>query len=175
MNQFIAQILLMGFNFAPRQWSICQGQILAIAQNQALFALIGTTYGGNGVQTFALPDLRGRTPIGTGQGPGTSNYNLGQVGGTETVTMNTSQLPYHTHSLTANNGAATLPSPAGNLLGQAPLEGTTQINFYGTSSNATMNPAALANAGSNLPISILQPYTVLSYCIATQGIFPSRN
>jgi microcystin-dependent protein len=172
---FIAQITLFGGNFAPRGWAFCQGQILSIAQNTALFALLGTTYGGDGQTTFALPDLRGRVPVQPGQGPGLSPYSLGEMGGSETVTLNQSQMPQHTHTATtvsnASSGAATDTIPNGNFLAEG--------NHYRSSSNAQMNPAAvqvtIGIAGGGQPVTNVQPYLAINYLIALQGIFPARN
>ncbi len=172
---FIAQISMFGGNFAPRNWAFCSGQILSIAQNTALFSLLGTTYGGNGQTTFALPDLRGRVPIHPGQGPGLSNYSLGQVGGVENVTLISTQIPAHSHPVTtstnASSGAATDTVPNGNFLAEG--------NNYSSSSNAQMNADAVqvtvGNTGGSQPHTNIQPYTCISFIIAIQGIFPSRN
>jgi len=179
MEPFLAQILLLAFNFAPKGWAFCAGQTLAINQNQAIFSLLGTTYGGNGTTTFLLPDLRGRTPIHPGAGPGLPQYTLGQVGGTETVTLIANQLPLHTHSMLANTGASTTGLPTGAILATGPVVATvpaiTNLNVYSGSTNTTMGANALAASGGNQPFSILQPFSVLNYSIALQGIFPSRN
>ncbi|HEY0006878.1 MAG TPA: tail fiber protein [Pyrinomonadaceae bacterium] len=167
---FLGQIIIVPYNFAPRGWAFCQGQILPIAQNTALFSLLGTTYGGNGQTTFALPDLRGRFPNGSGQGPGLSSYSLGQVGGTESYTMTVNNMPAHIHGLHSyavkadpNAGTAT-----GNLLSNG--------NFYNTSpGNVEMKPPGCDPAGGNQPFAIMPPYLTLNFCIALEGIFPSRN
>ncbi len=168
---FIAQITMFGGNFAPRGWAFCDGQILSISQNTALFSLLGTTYGGNGQTTFALPDLRGRTPIGPRQGAGLSNYNLGQKGGTETVTLNQTELPAHTHQVTAraSTNEATDTEPTNNFLATG--------NQYTSSSNTDLNANAVqaANTGGNQPHENRQPFLAINYIIALQGIFPSRN
>jgi microcystin-dependent protein len=166
---FLGQIYLVPYNFAPRGFAFCAGQILPIAQNTALFSLLGTTYGGNGQTTFALPDLRGRVPVGTGQGPGLSNIDLGQVGGSETATLTQNQLPAHNHlaSATQATGTSTRPSSQFPAAGQA---------IYGAPSDGTtLNPAFIQNAGGSQPFSIRSPYLGLNYVIALQGIFPSRN
>lgn len=169
-SPFLGMIILVPYNFAPRGFAFCQGQIQAIAQNTALFSLLGTTYGGNGQTTFALPDLRGRVPISSGQGPGLSNYSLGQVSGTESVTLTSSQMPIHNHTVNTNNSSSSTTRPQGNYLGKA------AGNEYETATDSsTLNAAAVGNAGGNQPFSILQPLLVLNYCIALQGIFPSRN
>lgn len=175
-GQFLGQILTVGFGYAPKSWATCSAQLLSIAQNQALFAILGTTYGGNGVQTFALPDLRGRVPMSWGQGPGLSDHVLGESAGTQSVTMLASNLPLHNHTFNVNNGAAAVPVPTNNALSQGGQVGGADTFVYSTNSpNATMNPAAIASNGSNVPFSIMQPYNVVLYCIALQGIFPSRN
>jgi microcystin-dependent protein len=148
---------------------------MSIQQNQALFSILGTTYGGNGIQTFALPDLRGRVPNHWGQGPGLQSYVLGEIGGAQNVTILPSNLPLHTHALNANTGTSALPAPSGNVLSQGPLVSNNQTMWYATSANAVMNPAAIAFKGNSQPVSVLQPYSVINYCIALQGIFPSRN
>jgi len=174
-GQFLAQIQQVAFNFAPKAWATCSAQLLSIQQNAALFSILGTTYGGNGQTTFGLPDLRGRVAVHWGQGPGLSNYNLGQVGGTQTVTMLASNLPLHTHTFVANNQTSTQASPGGNALAQGGVYQGNNLLLYGASAGLTMNPATIAPAGNSQPISILQPYNTLQYCIALQGIFPSRN
>jgi len=161
-----------GFNFAPRNWAMCNGQILSIAQNTALFSLLGTTYGGNGQTTFALPDLRGRVGIHFGQGPGLSPYALGQVGGTETTSLTINNLPAHTHPFAppcvdddATGGIPTGKSPA-----------TSANNIYASpTGTATMAPGTTGPTGGSQPFSILPPYLAVNWCIALNGIFPSRN
>ena len=161
---FIGEIRIYAFGFAPRFWAQCNGQSLPIAQNQALFSILGTTYGGNGVTTFNLPDLRSRTPFHTG-----TNFSLGQVGGSENVTLISNQMPQHNHLMNANSGAPTTGSPAGNFVAQSPS------NAYSATANTTMNAADIGNAGGNQPHSNLSPYLTLNICIALSGIFPSRN
>jgi microcystin-dependent protein len=181
MEGFIAEIRYFAGNFAPRGWALCQGQILAIAQNTALFSLLGTTYGGNGQTTFGLPDFRGRVALGTGQGPGLSPYSLGQVGGSERFTILPSQLPTHTHpftgSVTMNGNAA-----AGNA--DAP-QNTYPAAQAGTSLYATANDGSKMGAmqhnlgttptGSQTPVGNLMPVLGLNFIICIFGIFPSRN
>jgi microcystin-dependent protein len=162
---FIGQIILVGFNFAPRGWAFCQGQLLSIAQNTALFSLLGTTYGGNGQTTFALPDLRGRVPIGFGQGPGLQNYVLGQTGGQETHTLISNEMPSHNHGLGANSNDAVDSNPVNNF--------PAAQGAYANTANGQMSPTQLT--GGSQPHNNLQPYLVLNYCIALVGIFPSRN
>lgn len=175
-NIFVGGIVLFAGNFAPRGWQFCNGQILPIAQNQALFSLLGTTYGGNGVSTFALPDLRGRTPVGPGQGPGLSNYVLGEQTGVETVTLITTQIPGHVHQLLAATTPADQTSPQGNISGVVndPTSGTAFPAYIAVAkADAAMNPTA--PTGGNQPHTNLQPLLVLNYIIALTGIFPSRN
>ena len=161
---FIGQIQIYAFGFPPRTWAQCNGQLLAIAQNTALFSILGTTYGGNGIQNFALPDLRSRTPFHTG-----TNFVLGQKGGAENVTLITNEMPQHNHLMNANSGAPTIGSPAGNFVAQSPS------NAYSATANTTMNAADIGNAGGNQPHPNLSPYLTLNICIALSGIFPSRN
>jgi microcystin-dependent protein len=173
MDPFIGQILLFAGNFAPRGWALCQGQLLPIAQNSALFSILGTTYGGDGRTTFALPDLRGRVPVSSGQGPGLSPYTLGENGGTEQVTLLSTQMPAHTHVLVANNTAGTRAEPEGNVLA-AESAGATQI-YSDASATVTMNPVSISATGGSQPHSNLQPFLCLNYIIALEGIYPSRN
>ncbi len=173
---FIGQLMLVPYNFSPRGWAFCSGQILPIAQNTALFSLLGTTFGGNGQTTFALPDLRGRAALSSGQGPGLSNYDLGQVGGTESTTININQMPAHNHTYTGGLNASTAtkvnPTPAGNLLGGASI-------YVGGAADAVLAAGSVTGQiglnGGSQPISLLQPYLVLNWCIALEGIYPSRN
>jgi len=175
---YIGAIVMFAGNFAPRGWAFCNGQILPISQNTALFSILGTTYGGNGTTTFALPDLRGRVAIHPGQGPGLSNYDLGQQGGSETVTLTQNQMPSHTHTVNASTNAPGRGgnSPTGNLLTVASDANNVTVNLYtGGAPNTTMSPQMVANAGGNQPVPDIQPYTCVNYIIALQGIFPSRN
>jgi microcystin-dependent protein len=165
---FIGQIQIFPYNFAPRGWAFCNGQIMSIAQNTALFSLLGTTYGGNGQTTFALPDLRGRVPVSAGQGPGLSNYVLGEVIGTENVTLLSTQMPQHNHGLNASTGTKVGTTPAGNVLGGASI-------YITAAPDSVMAPASIGPAGGNQPFSVIQPLLCLNYCIALEGIFPSRN
>ncbi|HEV7287047.1 phage tail protein [Sphingomonas sp.] len=195
-SPFIGQISTYGFSFPPRNWALAQGQILSIAQNTALFSLLGTTYGGNGQTTFALPDLQGRVVLGQGQGPGLSPRSLGEVAGTETTTLLSTQMPQHVHSLSgatgtlsAINAKATEQSPpAGGYLARgvdtAPQPDSIPEIYLPASVGdpATKVPLAGVNvagntqiAGGSQPFSTMQPYLVLNQCIALTGIFPSRN
>jgi microcystin-dependent protein len=176
---FLAEIVLFAGNFAPRGWAFCQGQILSIAQNTALFSLLGTTYGGNGQTTFALPDLRGRVPVGTGQGPGLPSVNLGQVSGEPTHTLIVTEMPAHNHTaqvqLNAASGGGNSASPAGNV----PAASTARDSIYSNTSDTTMaangGQVTVGIAGGSQPHNNMQPYLGLNYIIAVEGIFPSRN
>lgn len=167
---FLGEIMLVPYNFAPRGWAFCQGQILPIAQNTALFSLLGTTYGGNGTTTFALPDLRGRCAVSSGQGPGLSPYSLGEVTGTESVTLTTTQIPLHSHIVNAVDDDATSSLPDGHSLATI-----TPAGYSSATPNTTMDPRMIQSAGGNQPHENLQPLLALNYCIALQGIYPSRN
>jgi microcystin-dependent protein len=168
--RFLGSIIIVSFNFAPRGFALCDGQLLPINQNQALFALLGTTYGGDGRQTFALPDLRGRAPIHNGQGSGLNSYVLGQKGGEENVTLTISQLPNHTHTAMASTAPANTGAVGGTSWARP------RVLLYSASAPSTpMSSAALSPAGSNQPHQNLKPFLVLNYAIALQGIFPSRN
>lgn len=166
-SPFISEIKLFPWNWAPKYWALCNGALMPIAQYQALFSLIGTTYGGNGVSNFALPDLRGRTPIHYGNG-----FAIGEAIGTETVTLTNSTIPMHNHMFMANSTAGTAQVPAGNV----PASNAAGNNFYGPASGLQpLNPASIGQAGGSQPHQNMQPYLVLNYCIAIQGVFPSRN
>lgn len=169
-SPYLAQISLFAGNFAPRGWMFCNGQTLPIAQYSALFALLGTTYGGNGQTTFQLPDLRGRVPLGNFQGPGLSNYSLGQQGGTETVTLLSTQIPAHNHPLQASTAAPSTPTPANASL----PTGSSRIYAAGGASQA-LNLSSIGNTGGSQPHPNMQPYLALNYIIAVEGLFPSRN
>ena len=166
---------MFGFNFAPQNWQACDGSLLSISEYDALFALIGTTYGGDGQVTFAVPDLRGRLPIHQGTGPGLSNYVIGQVSGTETVTLNTQQMPAHTHGMIATTAASTALTPGTNL-----LPGTVSGDvFYATDlTGATPAPMATQSttvSGGSQPHDNTMPTLTVQYCIAWAGIYPSQS
>jgi microcystin-dependent protein len=170
MDGFLGEIRMFGGNFGPRAWALCQGQILSIAQNTALFSILGTTFGGNGQTTFALPDFRGRCPVGQGQGPGLSNYSLGQQAGSESTTLNISQMPAHTHGLNGYNADAESTKVQGNL------PATTGGNSYAPSGQLVpMNAQGTSVQGGNQPFQILQPYLGINFIICIEGLFPSRN
>jgi microcystin-dependent protein len=170
---FIGSIMMFAGNFAPRGWAFCQGQLLPIAQNTALFSILGTTYGGNGQTTFALPDLRGRAPIGTGQGPGLTNVDLGQSAGSETVTLTVNQLPAHNHVVACDSTSAGGADPTNSFPGNPGSLSGAQL--YGSTAGATMAPAMIQPAGGSQPFSVRQPYLGINYIICLEGIFPSRN
>jgi microcystin-dependent protein len=171
---FIAEIRVFAFNFAPRGWAHCQGQLIAIAQNTALFSILGTTYGGNGQTSFALPNLQGRAVMHAGQGPGLSNYALGQTGGTTTVTLTADQMPTHNHSMATINGPGTASNPASNTTLAVGAKGAP---LYAPVSGATgtMHASTALPTGRNQPHNNMQPYLTLNFAIAMLGIFPSRN
>lgn len=167
-NPFLGQILLVPYNFSPRFWAFCNGQLLSIAQNTALFALLGTTFGGNGQTTFALPDFRSRVPIHPGQGPGLSPYVLGQQGGSESVTLTLPQMPMHNHTLSANTSAANDTLPNNKFFSEGSI-------YTSNAANAVMNPATIGVSGGSQPHPNIQPYLCINFIIALQGIFPSRS
>ncbi len=177
MDPFLGSLLLVPYNFAPQGWAFCNGQLLPIQQYSALFSLIGTTYGGDGVSNFALPDLRGRVPISAGQGPGMQNYVLGQNGGAENATLGVTQLPAHNHAVNVATAAATGKDPANQFLATVPgAAGPTAVNIYGSGpANSTLNAGAVSSTGSSQPVDIRSPYLTLNWIIALVGVFPSRN
>jgi len=177
MDPFIAQIVLFAGNFSPRQWAFCEGQLLAISQNTALFSLVGTTYGGDGRTTFGLPDLRGRVVISPGQGPGLPYYRQGDKGGTEATTLTVANMPSHNHTLNANPNYGTTAVPSASTGLAATTDGRSiSVNVYSTNApNVQLNGASIGNAGANQPINNMQPYLAIPYIIALYGIFPSRN
>lgn len=162
---FLAEVKIVGFNFAPRGWAFCDGQILPINQNQSLYSLLGTTYGGDGRTTFALPDLRGRVPLHQG-----SNHRLGQKSGEETHTLSVPEMPAHTHGLSASNQASDTTNIANHILGVATAP------VYGDGKNlVSMKPGTIANVGGSQAHENMQPYLAVNFCIALRGLFPSRN
>jgi microcystin-dependent protein len=178
---FIGQIQIFAFDFPPRNWALCNGQLLSIASNSSLFSLLGTQYGGDGRVTFGLPDLRGRVPISQGQGPGLSNYVLGERSGSENVTLFTAQMPAHTHIVTTT-AAQPCQSAAGNS--DAPASGVPATNHgdvknYSSTSNGNLGAATvnttIAPAGGSQPHPNQPPYLTMNICISLQGLFPSRN
>ena len=178
MEPFLGQITLFPFNFAPKGWAFCQGQLLPISQNTALFSLLGTYYGGNGTTTFGLPDLRGRVPVGQGQGPGLSDYDIGGVQGVETVTLLATQSPSHSHPFQAFAVQATTNAPSGALpaQGHSTGRGAPAVNTYAPPQTAVPLASGQVNpAGNGQPHNNLQPYLTLNWCIAMQGIYPPRS
>jgi microcystin-dependent protein len=183
VEPYLSNVTIFGGNFAPRGWMFCQGQLLAIAAYDALFALIGTTYGGDGQSTFALPDLRSRVAVHPGQGSGLSMYTLGQMGGVENVTLLSSNMPAHTHTVLtiagnpgANNSAGTTDNPTNMVPASA---APASNNYNGSDSGITLgisaSTAVTPIAGSSQPFSVISPYLAMNYIIAVEGIFPSRN
>lgn len=171
-EQYLGEIRMFAGNFPPKGWALCNGQILPINQNQALFVLLGTTYGGNGQTNFALPDFRGKVPVHFGQGPGLSDYSLGQTGGSETATISISQMPAHTHQVNAVTAEGNQNSPAGNL----PANTKDLDKEYSTSTaDTTMNAAMIGYTGGGQAFSIKAPTNTVTFIIALTGIFPSRN
>jgi microcystin-dependent protein len=174
---FLGEIRPFGFNFAPRGWAMCAGQILSIAQNTALFSLLGTTYGGNGQTTFALPDLRARAAVGAGQGPGLSEYDLGEMGGTTSVTLLSNQMPSHTHLPLAVSGAGNRRDP---FTIEPPTvghrwAGSAHDQYSAFGPDTTMAPNLIGIAGGSQPHANESPYLTVNFCISLEGIFPSRN
>lgn len=177
-DQFVAEIRIFPFNFAPSGWAICDGQLMGISQNTALFSLLGTTYGGDGKSTFALPNLQGAVPMQPGQGQGLSLRDLGEMSGSDNITLLTSEIPVHTHTAQVSNQTATLNGPAGNVPARIAYDtGTTSgsgVAYSTTAPTVQMAPQALSITGGGLPHNNLQPYLVLTFCIALQGIYPPR-
>lgn len=167
-DPYLGEIMMFGGNFAPQGWALCNGQLMAISQNPALFQVLGATYGGDGVTTFALPDLRGRAPIHAGQGPTLSNRVLGEQGGEEAHTLTLAEMPAHTHAVNAHSGDGTSPSPAGLLLARDP----SGVPHYGSGADATLAPGAIGTAGNSQAHLNMQPYLVINFCISLQGVFP---
>lgn len=168
-DPFIGEIRMFAGDFAPRGWALAQGQLMSIAQNTALFSILGTTYGGNGQTTFALPDLRGKIAVGTG---GTFNPSIGGQGGQTSVTLTSSQLPAHSHTLNVSNGAATTSETGSDKV----LATAQNAGIYTTgTANATLSTTSIGSTGSNASIPTMPPYLVINYIIALEGIFPSRN
>ena len=168
---FIGEIRLVGFNFPPRGWAFCDGQLVAVNQNEALFSLLGTIYGGDGRTTFGLPDLRGRMALHQGTGAGLSNIRIGARSGSENVTLSVNNLPSHNHELNASTDRANAPGPGGNSLADP-----TRGNIYQTgAANTAMNSASLANAGGGQSFNSRNPYVGMYQCISLLGIYPSRN
>jgi microcystin-dependent protein len=178
MEVFIGTIMMFGGNFAPQGWAMCNGQLLGIAQNQALFSILGTMYGGDGRQTFGLPNLQGRAAIGMGTLPGGSTYVEGQTGGFENVTMTTNQLPSHSHTAMAQSGYAGATAPNNAYLaqlGSATHPSTTDVYTSSGSTSVAMAQGMIAPTGGNQPLGVMQPYMAMNFIIALFGIYPSRG
>lgn len=177
-DQFLAEIRIFPFNFAPLGWAQCNGQLLPISQYAALFSLLGTNYGGDGKSNFGLPNLQGCVPVDQGQGPGLSIYDVGQTGGDAAVTLLAQENAIHSHSLVADKEAATSASPAGALYMRGHYTGATNgavFAYTAQAPNTAMSANAIALAGGNLPHNNMMPYLTLNFCIALQGIFPPRS
>jgi microcystin-dependent protein len=178
-NPFVAEIRIFPFNFAPKGWAFCQGQLLSISQNTALFSLLGTTYGGDGKSTFGLPNLQGSAPMFYGQGPGLSLHDIGETGGSDTVTLLQTEIPSHNHALNADPSLATTNNPANGAYAEgvwnaAPNSGN--VNIYNVANPGTaLSQNAIAPAGNSAPHNNLMPYLTLNFCIALQGVFPPRT
>ena len=175
-SPFVAEIRIFGFSFAPKGWALCAGQLMPISQNTALFSLLGTTYGGDGRTTFGLPNLQGAAPLNFGQGAGLSPYDLGQTGGETAVTLLPTEMPVHTHSVQCSTAAGNATSPANNVWGTAKV-GRQAENKYSatTGSSPAMNPNAISVAGGSQPHNNMPPHLTVNFCIALQGVFPSRS
>ena len=174
-DPFVAEIRIFPFNFPPTGWAFCNGQLMPISQNTALFSLLGTTYGGDGKSTFALPDLQGNVPMHPGQGPGLSLYDLGQVGGTESVTLLVSEIPSHQHLVgRALADAGNSITPVNSVWAQSAAGRGGAALYKEAPANGKVNPNSLNVTGGGLPHTNMQPYLTLNFCIALQGVFPAR-
>lgn len=174
-DPFVAEIRIFPFNFAPKGWAFCDGQLMPISQNTALFSLLGTTYGGDGKSTFALPDLQGSAPMHPGQGPGLQLHDLGETGGSESVTLLQSEIPAHAHLVgraTATNGDSV--TPVNSIWAQTPGGRGSVFTYHPGPATASMNANAINPTGGSLPHNNMQPYLTLNFCIALQGVFPQR-
>ncbi len=172
-DPFVAEIRIFPFNYAPKGWAWCTGQLIPLSQNTALFALLGLTYGGDGKSNFALPDLQGRAPMHPGQGPGLSLHDLGETGGSRTVTLQETEIPNHTHTLQFANATATSTMPLTSAaLAKSPQE---NASVYTNLTTSLVSSANLAPAGGDQPHNNMQPYLTFNFCIALQGVFPPRN
>jgi microcystin-dependent protein len=178
-DPFVAEIRIFPFNFAPKGWAWCNGQLMPISQNTALFSLLGTTYGGNGTSNFALPNMQGNAPMHPGQGPGLSLHDLGETGGSETITLLESEIPSHSHTLmSVTSFAGSANDPTGNVLAKATAGAP--LNAYipfaqGSTPLAAMAPQAISPAGGDQPHNNMMPYLTLNFNIALQGVFPPRT
>lgn len=172
MPPYVGELRIFAGNFAPVGWSFCEGQLMPISENETLFNLIGTTYGGDGEETFALPDLRGRIPLHMGQGPGiANNYQIGEKAGAEEVTLSPSQIPSHTHALLGSAGNGSQSTPESNVLASSTLARL----YTGNTPNLAMAPNSISAAGGSMPHSNMQPYLCVNYIISLFGVFPTQN
>ncbi|MBI1782773.1 MAG: phage tail protein [Sphingobacteriales bacterium] len=173
-DPFVAEIRIFPFNFPPKGWAFCDGQLLPLSQNTALFSLLGTTYGGDGRSNFALPNLQGSVPMHPGQGPGLSLHDLGEAGGSDAVTLIQTELPNHSHTMRANNSDGISPTPVSNV-SAGPGADRDLFWYKDGAPNATMNPFASGTTGGNQPHNNLMPYLTMNFCIALQGVYPPRT
>src|SRR5436309_1571031 len=176
-DPFVAEIRIFAFQFAPKGWAFCNGQLLPLSQNTALFSLLGTTYGGDGKSNFALPNMQGNAPMHPGQGPGLSLHDLGETGGSETVSLLQSEMPSHSHSFMISQGAASTTNPVGNTVAKGAWDDGTNAGVVATyianvNPTAQMSPNAIGPTGGSQPHNNMMPYLTLSFCIALQGVFP---
>jgi microcystin-dependent protein len=175
-NPFVAEIRIFPFNFAPKGWAFCDGQVLPISQNTALFSLLGTTYGGNGTSNFSLPNFQGCAPLQFGQGPGLSLYDLGETGGTQNVTLLSSEIPAHTHTLQCDTTTGGQTAPGNNFWGTAKVGRQAENRYSATAGTSpVMGFEALSLSGGSQPHNNMPPYLTLNFCIALQGVFPARS
>jgi microcystin-dependent protein len=175
VDPFVAEIRIFPFNFAPKGWALCDGQILPISQNTALFSLLGTNYGGNGASTFGLPNLQGSAAMHSGQGPGLSDHIIGEVGGSQTVTLLESEIPAHSHAMEASQGDGTERTPNAGGTGQLLATGIGISQYQTPGAQTSLNPAVVAPAGGSQPHNNMQPYVTFNFNIALQGVFPGRS
>lgn len=171
-NAYIGEVRMIGFTFEPKNWAFCDGRLLSIAQNTALFSILGTTYGGDGRTTFALPDLRGRAPIHSGTGNGLSSIDLGQMSGSSTVTLTTQNIPSHSHLINGTTTDGTSGNPTGNIPANTKL---LDKEYSNAAPNTLMNTSMIQPTGQNTPVNNMQPYTAVNYVICLSGIFPPRD
>lgn len=174
---YLGEIKMFGGNFAPRGYAMCNGQLLSISQNTALFSILGTTFGGNGQSTFGLPDFRGRSPVHQGQGPGLTPMVLGEASGVETVTLLSSQMPMHVHPMSVSTAEATLPSPGqGSSFGAATDKDGNAVNLYTAAApNVTLSQQTVGISGGSQPVGLRNPFLSVTFIIATEGLFPTRD